>query len=205
MSIQAAYNKGFLDREDIKQIAYQGNGTVVEFTGEVGEELFGHNGRWCCCLDPEEWVNHRLIEFTPSRIREPISPEVAAAARNIFARNTHSPSWAQDGYSLRDIYNSLIVMGSAYNGVHLIVISSYLWSYPDVIVNTMVSGIVWQHGFPTASVFVYIPPNEVTLQHGRQVLYFRPSVKQRFLAVAAIVPRSVRDSSPSASEMTELV
>ncbi|MCL2555553.1 MAG: hypothetical protein FWE03_00850 [Firmicutes bacterium] len=162
MSIEAAYSKGFLDREDIKQIAYRGDGTVIEFTGEDANTV--RNG-WCCCLDPEEWVNIRVIEFTPSRIREPISSEVAAAARNISARNIHNHTWRQDGYSLRDIYNNLIVTGSTYNGVHLIVVTSHLWDYPAVIVDTVISGIVWTHGYPTASVFVFIPTDEATVRH----------------------------------------
>jgi len=161
MNIQTAYDKGFLDREDIKHIAYRGNGTVLEFIGEEGAE---HEG-WCCCLDTDMWNNHRLLDFTPSRVREPISSKAAAAAKNRFARNVFNPSWRQHGYSLRDIYNSLSVTGSVYNGVYLMIVTSYLWDYPAVIVDSMVSGIVWSHGYPAITVFAYVPANEVVLQH----------------------------------------
>ena len=177
MSVQTAYEKGFLSREDIKYVAYSHMGKVIEFVGENGDEYVC---AWCCTPE-EEWTKHRTIEFVPNRTAEEIPLEVATAAKNRFARNVHSPSWSRDGYSLRDIYNSLTVRNylGNFNGAHLFVITSHLWDYPAVWLHARVSNIVWGHGARTTTVFVYVPTNEAVLQH--RSVSFRVAVEGGYL------------------------
>lgn len=141
MTLNEAYDSGYLNEKDLMHISYFLNGAVYKIS--LKEEDVS---------DISKWIK---VDFVPEIAAPTLSPNVEFDIKSAYYYNYLHDFQDKNGslkYS-KDIIE--IKYLGCYNNFYVVRIDSKYWNYGDVLQTVRVGDIIWQQSSPLVKVFVF--------------------------------------------------
>lgn len=141
MTLNEAYDSGYLNENDLMHISYYLNGVVYKISLEEDD-----------VYDSSKWIK---VDFCPELAVPIISSDVESDIKSAYYYRYLQDFQDENGslkYS-KDIIE--IDYLGCYNNFYVARVDSKYWNYGDIVQNVRVGDIIWQQSSPLVKVFTF--------------------------------------------------